>query len=356
MDPVNAPLRIAVGLSGGVDSAVAAWLLQREGHAIVGVTSLNVRESRCCDTRSQLAARDVADRLGIPYHVIDVQRSFRQRVIDPYLAGVAAGVTPNPCVLCNATVRFEELFEEAAWQLDVTAFATGHYVRTRQDAATGRWQLLRGRDASKDQSYMLARLDQTQLARARFPLGDLTKAEVRQLAAEADLGVAGTPDSQDVCFVMGDTREFLDRELGPREPGIVRHVDGQILGRHEGLAHHTVGQRRGLRLTHPDPLYVVRLDPERNEVVVGPRQAAFRQDWTLEHFHWVSHAPSDAPFEAEVQTRYRTAPVKALFQPGTDGRIMVKAVEPRFAVTPGQLAVVYDGDIVVGSGIITRHA
>jgi tRNA-specific 2-thiouridylase len=356
MHRVPEPIRIAVGLSGGVDSAVAAWLLQREGHAVVGVTSLNVRESRCCDSRSQLAALEVANRLGIPYHVIDVQRTFRQRVIDPYLEGVKAGVTPNPCVLCNATVRFEELFEEAAWQLDVEAFATGHYARTRRDSESGRWQLLRGRDASKDQSYMLARLDQTQLARARFPLGELTKTEVRRLAAEADLGVAGTPDSQDVCFVMGNTRDFLDRELGPQEPGDIRHVDGRVLGRHEGLAHHTVGQRRGLGLTHPEPLYVVRLDSGRNEVVVGPREAAFRQRWTLAQVHWVSHPPADGPFEAEIQTRYRSPAVAATCRLDADGTMAIEAVESRFAITPGQLAVLYDGDVVIASGTIARDS
>ena len=354
MEPTRQPIRIAVGMSGGVDSAVAAWLLQRDGFDLVGVTSLNVRESRCCDTRSQLAARSVADRLGIPYHVIDVQRSFRQRVIDPYLAGVARGVTPNPCILCNATVRFEELFEEAAWQLDIAFFATGHYARTRYDEAGGRWQLLRGQDLAKDQSYMLARLDQTQLARARFPLGSLTKPEVRRLAVEANLGVAGAPDSQDVCFIMGDTRQFLAQELGPGTPGNIRHVNGEILGRHEGIAFHTVGQRRGLGLTHPDPLHVVRLDPERNEVVVGPREAACTQSWVLEAFHWVSWHPRMEPFEAEIQTRYRTAPVTALCHPTQDGWMRIEASEPLFAVTPGQLAVIYDGEVLVGSGTIAR--
>jgi tRNA-specific 2-thiouridylase len=346
--------RIAVGLSGGVDSAVAAYLLQREGYEVIGVTSLNYAESRCCDMGSVLQAKAVSERLGFPYHVIDVLRPFKHKVVDAFTEGYLKGLTPNPCTVCNAEIRFEELFDEAEWRFGVTAIATGHYARVQPDPETGRYQLLRGVDATKDQSYMLYRLDQRQLARVRFPLGGMRKSETRAIAEELGLAVAKQADSQDVCFVMGDTVGFLKRELGDRlSPGPIVDVSGRRLGEHEGLAYYTVGQRKGLGLTSRYPLYVVRLEEPSNTVVVGPKEAVFAPSLVAREVNWVSRERSSESFRAEVQIRYKTPPAWATITPEGD-RMEVAFDEPQFAASPGQVAAVYEGELLIAGGVIDR--
>ncbi len=345
---------VAVGMSGGVDSAVAAYLLLQAGHTVHGVTSINYQASRCCDSRSIFQAKAAAEQLGIPYRTIDVILPFKQKVVDAYIEGYAAGVTVNPCTICNGEIRFEELFDEAEWQFEAEALATGHYARTRQDPETGRWQLLRGLDPSKDQSYMLYRLRQEQLARTLFPLGELTKAEVRALAVQIGLAVAHKPDSQDICFVMEGHAAFMRQALGDRlRPGPIVDLEGRVLGQHEGVALYTIGQRRGLGVAAPYPLYVVRLDVATNSVVVGPRDAVGMETFLARRFNWVPLPPQTEPFEAELQVRYRTEPVPALFTPQADGSVLVAFVAPQFGVSPGQAAVAYDRDTLLGGGVIT---
>lgn len=344
--------KVAIGLSGGVDSAVAAHLLLEAGHELVGVTSLNYAESRCCDARSVFEAKRVAEFLGFPYHTIDLILPFKQRVVEAFTAGYEAGLTPNPCTICNAEVRFEELFDEAEWRFEVEAMATGHYARTRYSPEHGRYQLLRGVDPSKDQSYMLYRLDQRQLSRVIFPLGGLHKAETRAIAEKIGLSIAHKADSQDVCFVMGDTLGFLKREIGDRlSPGPIVDTTGKRLGTHEGIAYYTVGQRKGLGLTSEKPLYVVRLERETNTVVVGPREAVFVDALVSREVNWVSWARPEAPFRAEVQIRYKTPPAAATVTPTDDG-FRIDFDEGQFAASPGQVAAVYVGDVLVAGGVI----
>lgn len=345
--------KVAVGLSGGVDSAVAAHLLLQAGHDLIGVTSLNYAESRCCDARSVFEAKRVAEFLGVPYHTIDVILPFKQKVVETFKEGYKAGLTPNPCTICNAEVRFEELFDEAEWRFGVEAIATGHYARVRPDPETGRFQLLRGKDPTKDQSYMLYRLDQRQLARVIFPLGELTKAETRAIAEALGLSVAKKPDSQDVCFVMGDTLGFLQREIGDQlSEGPIVDVAGNVLGQHQGIAYYTVGQRKGLGLTSPHPLYVVRLEPLTNTVVVGPREAVFVDSLEAHEVNWVSWARPADRFRAAVQIRYRTAPAAAWVTPTAEG-IRIAFDEGQFAASPGQVAAVYVDELLVCGGVIT---
>lgn len=342
-------MRVAIGLSGGVDSAVAAHLLLQAGHEVTGVTSLNYPESRCCDARAVLGAQQLARQLGIPFHTVDVQRPFRQQVVEPYVAGYLAGRTPNPCTVCNGEIRFEELFEEAEWRFGAEALATGHYARVSGDEIP---RLLRGLDPAKDQSYMLYRLTPRQLRRTLFPLGELTKERTRALAAELGLAAAHTPDSQDVCFVQGDQPGFLRRMAGDRlQPGPIVDEAGQLLGTHAGLAFYTVGQRRGLGIASAQPLYVLRLDVATNRVVVGPRAATRGQRLVAAEVNWIAGAPPDAPFEAEVQIRYRSAATPARVTPTALG-FEVELAIPQFALTPGQAAVIYRGDELVGGGVI----
>lgn len=345
-------LKIAVGMSGGVDSAVAAHLLKEAGHELIGVTSLNYPESRCCDMRSVFEAKRIAEQLGIPYHTIDVILPFKQRVVDAFLAGYQAGLTPNPCTVCNGEIRFEELFDEAEWRFGVTAFATGHYARVREQ--DGRFQLLRGIDPLKDQSYMLYRLDQRQLSRCIFPLGELRKGETREIAERIGLSVSKKPDSQDICFTMGDTPGFLQRELGDSlQPGPIVDCNGMVLGSHAGIAFYTIGQRKGLGLAHPFPLYVVRLDERTNSVVVGPRGAVFSSSLTATNVNWVSWTCPEAPFRAEAQIRYKSPPAPALVTPTEEG-MRIDFDDDQFGASPGQVAAVYVGEVLVAGGVIAK--
>lgn len=346
-------MRVAMALSGGVDSGVAAHLLKSNGYDLVGVTSLNFPESRCCDMKSVFDAARIAKQLGFPYHTIDVLQSFKEKVIDAFTEGYLQGITPNVCTICNSEVRFEELFEEAAWRYEVDAIASGHYARTRFDAETGRWQLLRGVDPTKDQSYMLYRLRQDQLERCLFPLGEKTKEEVRAIAQAIGLEVSKKPDSQDICFAAGDTRKFLEERIGSQlSPGPIVDVSGKPLGTHQGIAYYTVGQRRGLGIAHPHPLYVVRIDAPSNTVIVGPIDAAHDREAKVRDVRWVSIAPSSTPLRVSAQVRYRSAAMPAMLFPEADGTFRLQFEEPIFAVTPGQAAAFYQGDLLLGGGVL----
>jgi tRNA-specific 2-thiouridylase len=351
-------VKIFVAMSGGVDSAVAALLLRRRGHDLVGIhLKTGVKSEgaggprpRCCGAEEAEDARRVCALLGIPFYVQDAEGAFKG-VISAFVDAYARGETPNPCVACNTEIKFGALLDRAR-ALGAHAVATGHYARrVRRD---GHWAVARAADRTKDQSYVLYGLRGRELARARFPLGRLEKPEVRRLAAEAGLPVADKPDSQEICFVpSGDYRDLV-RKSRPDAfaSGDVVDPHGQRLGTHEGVASFTVGQRKGLGISSPEPLFVMRLEPETRRVVVGPRAALGASEALLSHVVWASGAPPETPLAVDACLRYRAAPVKATVEPLDGAGARVRFAEPAWPVTPGQAAVLYDGDAVVGGGTI----
>ena len=362
--------RLVVGLSGGVDSSVAAALLVEQGFDVVGVT-LRVwpwrepeeggrRFGSCCSPEAVDDARAVARQLGIPYYLLNSEREFDEAVIAPFAREYAAGRTPVPCVACNRQVKFGSLLARArAW--DAVAVATGHYARITRDPTTGRFLLWRGRDERKDQSDFLWPLTQDQLGAARFPVGDLTKDEVRARARALGLATAATPESQEICFIPDhDYRGFLRRRAPAAfQAGPIVDGQGRTLGRHGGLADFTVGQRRGLGLATGRSLYVTALDPRRNAVVVGPAEELEADRLWAAGLNLISQDRLESPMPVEAKIRHNHAPVAAILYPpapARDGRILaeVRFSAPQRAVTPGQSVVLYRGDLVVGGGIIAR--
>ncbi|MFV9503019.1 MAG: tRNA 2-thiouridine(34) synthase MnmA [Oscillochloridaceae bacterium umkhey_bin13] len=353
--------KIMVAMSGGVDSSLTAALLHEQGHEIVGVTMHlwddeddRLAESLCCAQEMAESARRVCAQLGVPYYVFNYQREFRRYVIDYFVRAYADGLTPNPCLECNRAIKFRALLDRAQ-ALGFAAVATGHYAQVRGDAHTG-WQLWRAVDTDKDQSYMVHMLGQADLARLYFPLGSLTKPEVRAMAAERGLASAERPESQDICFVPGGDYRNLLREEVPAslQPGPIVDLAGREIGRHEGLPLYTVGQRRGLGLGGGRPLYVVELDVARNALVVGPPEAILRDRLLVSALSFVAGVLPTEPFDCLVQVRAHADPLPATVTPRPDGRLSVQVAEPLKAVTPGQAAVFYAGDQVLGGGRIIR--
>ncbi len=354
--------RVVVAMSGGVDSSVAAALLVAEGHEVIGATMqiwpswlpANRAEGGCCSLAAVEDARRVAATLGIPYYVLDLQESFADGVIRPFAEAYLRGVTPNPCLACNTRIKFRALLAKAR-ALGATRLATGHYARSGFDPARGRYLLWRGADPRKDQSYALYGLDQEQLAASLFPLGGLRKDEVRALARDRGLAVAEKGESQEICFIPDhDYAGFLcayRREA--LAPGPIVDRAGRVLGRHKGLACYTVGQRRGLGIAAPEPLYVLELRPESNEVVVGPEEALYQGELWAGEVNWIGLAP---PLPASVQVmakiRYSAPPAAAVVYPLAGGRAKVVFGRPQRAIAPGQAVVFYRGDEVLGGGTI----
>jgi tRNA-specific 2-thiouridylase len=349
-----------------VDSSVAAALLRDAGHDLIGVTlrtapweapeEAATRFGSCCSPATAGTARQVARRLNIPYYLLNHEREFGARVIADFTREYGAGRTPSPCVVCNREIKFGTLLERAlAWEAD--AVATGHYARVAPDPRTGRVCLLTARDEGKDQSYFLWPLSQAQLARARFPLGGLRKPEVRAQARARGLATAATPESQELCFVSGDYRSFL-RARAPEafRPGPVVDEAGREVGAHAGLGGYTVGQRRGLGRVGSEPAYVVRLDPSRNAVVVGPRAALRATRLVAESVNWIAVPSLAAPLEVEARVRHRAPRVPARAVPRDAGQVEILLHEPQYAVTPGQSVVLYRGEVVVGGGVIACAA
>ena len=366
-----AATRVVVAMSGGVDSTVTAAMLAREGYEVVGVTlqlydhgAAVGRAKSCCAGRDIHDARRAAETIGFPHYVLDYERRFREAVIDDFADSYLAGATPIPCVRCNERVKFRDLLETAK-ELDADCLATGHYVR-RVEGAAGP-ELHRAADPARDQSYFLFATTREQLGFLRFPLGDLaSKAETRRLARELGLDIAGKPDSQDICFVPNGNYAALIEKLRPgaAEPGDIVHLDGAVLGRHEGVIRYTIGQRRGLGLgaevSGGEPLYVVKLDPESRRVVVGPREALATRRVPLAEINWLGDSPLGAAPEGgwEIEARIRSTrpPAPARLVPGPDGRAEVELVAPEEGVAPGQACVFHapGGDRVLGGGWITR--
>ncbi len=345
--------KVIVGLSGGVDSAVAAALLLERGHRVEGL----FLRLPAFGTSGADAARNperVADVLEIRLHTVDARRDFEQRVLSPFVEEYSNGRTPNPCVLCNRRVKFP-LLRRVAEASGAPSIATGHYARTYRDPSTGLRALAVG-GGDRDQSYFLYGLTREQLEGTLFPLGELNKQEVRRIAEQMGLPVHDRPDSQDLCFLAGGRyREFL-RERRPRafRSGPIVHVSGEVIGEHDGIGSYTVGQRRGLGVARSEPLYVVGLHPEENAVVVGERPHLRRKAITVGGLNWVSIAPPERPVSASVKIRYNHPGAPARVRPVGDGRAEITFEEPQEAPCPGQAAVFYRGELVLGGGTIEQ--
>jgi len=361
--------RIVVAMSGGVDSAVAAALLRNQGYDVVGITMRVWRPSEtaatpphrtCCSPHDLADARAVADRLEIPFYALDLEAEFEQAVVEPFVAEYLQGRTPNPCVRCNQALKLGILLDKAR-TYGCSAIATGHYVRIERVGE--RWNIRRADDRSRDQSYYLFRLSQEQLAHFLAPLAAMTKAEVRHVAERLGLPVATKPGSQEICFVPDrDYRAFVRRHsLGQQasiEPGEIVDRWGRVLGRHNGLMDFTVGQRRGLRIAHSAPLYVIALDSASNRVIVGEKSDTFARGLVASEVNWVGIEEPREPLTARVQIRYRHAATPARVEPLDRSRVRVVFEAPQPAVTPGQAAVFYDptNETILGGGWIEKAA
>jgi len=362
-------------MSGGVDSSAAAAILKEQGHDLVGFTmqlwnqrrGITVDEngdplpSRCCSLDDVYDARRVAEELGFPFYVLNLEREFERDVVEPFVQSYLNGETPIPCVSCNSRLKFASLDKLAA-SLGCDKVATGHYARVEYDEASNRYRLLRGRNLQKDQSYFLWELTQDQLSRALFPLGEMSKPEVREVAREHSLAVAEKSESQEICFVPdGDYAGFIDRYLEAtgsvdQKPGEGEIVDaaGAVVGHHAGIHRYTIGQRRGIGIAGAQPLYVIDIDAKKDQVVVGHRDDLLGREFTAAGVNWIAFDQLGAPVRAEVRVRYRHMPAAATITPIENNRARVTFDEPQRAITPGQATVFYRGDEVVGGGWIVK--
>jgi tRNA-specific 2-thiouridylase len=369
-------MKIAVAMSGGVDSSAAAALLKDQGHELVGFTmqlwnqrrGISVDEngeplpSRCCSLDDVYDARRVAEELGFPFYVLNLEREFERDVVQPFVNSYLNGETPIPCVACNSRLKFAAL-DRLAVSLGCEKVATGHYARVDYDAETGRYRLLRGRDPQKDQSYFLWELTQDQLSRSMFPLGEMSKPDAREAARRNDLAVAEKSESQEICFVPdGDYAGFIDRYLAAEQqddrlPGAGQIVStaGELIGEHSGIHRYTIGQRRGIGISSSQPLYVTGIDSEHNRIVVGVQHDLLGDGFTAMGVNWIASANLTEPVRAEVRVRYRHTAAPATITPLPDKRARVRFDEPQRAITPGQATVFYRGDDVVGGGWIVKR-
>jgi tRNA-uridine 2-sulfurtransferase len=363
---------IAVAMSGGVDSSTVAAMLRAEGHQVIGLTMQlwNQRrlaghtgmpetvQGRCCSLDDVYDARRVAETLGIPYYVVNHEDRFERDVVRPFVEEYLSGRTPIPCSLCNNHLKFDQLLI-VAQQIGADALATGHYARVEFDQAGGRWLLKRPADRTKDQTYFLFGLTQEQLSRTLFPLGEMTKPEVRDLARHYALALAEKPDSQEICFVPGgDYKTFLDAYLAeqgdalPDTAGELVTTDGNVIGEHQGIHHFTVGQRKGLGVATGSPLYVIQIKGNTRQVVVGNQEDLYSKTMRVKKINLISVAELAEPMRVQVKIRHRHEPAAAQIEASAPDEMVITFDQPQRAVTPGQAAVFYDGDVVVGGGWI----
>ena len=347
--------KVVVGLSGGVDSSVAAATLHNQGYQVVGLTLWLMKGKGQCCSEGMVDAARICEQLGITHHIVDSRELFQENILDYLVSGYEAGITPLPCSQCNRAVKFAPMLQYAREKLGIDKIATGHYARIRYDAKCDRYQLLRAIDRNKDQSYFLYDLTQELLAGTIFPLGEHTKEETRKIAADFQLSTADKPESQDLCLIEahGSMRDFLDKYINRKEGDIV-DLEGNVLGKHQGIHHYTIGQRKGLGIAAPEPLYVVKLDPVMNRVIVGDRNSGGRLECSVHRINWVSISEPQTPIRGEAQIRYRSKPVPVSIIPLESNRVRLVFEEPQFGVTPGQAAVWYDGETLLGGGIIER--
>ena len=353
-------MRIVVAMSGGVDSSVAAALMAEAGHDVIGL-SMQLYDQRaspdafgsCCSIDDLHDAKRVASKLGFPHYTLDFEQQFQRTVVNHFVSEYAVGRTPIPCVQCNADLKFSALVDRAE-AFDAAGVATGHYARVIFDEDQRQYRLLRGVDHGKDQSYFLFTLTQDQLAHALFPVGHLTKPEVRAHAARLGLNVADKPDSHEICFVPdGDAAGFVDRQLPEADrSGEIVDTAGKVLGRHAGVHRLTVGQRRGLGLATGTPMYVIKLEPVDSRVVVGPREELGGRTLSATGVNWIAGAPPAAPLRITARIRHRHEDAPATVTPDGDTKAHVEFDTPQMAITPGQAVVFYDGDDVIGGGWI----
>ncbi len=358
----NADVRVVVAMSGGVDSSVAAALLVEQGYDVVGMmmrlwsedTVTGGAHNRCCTPEQMNDARRIADKIGIPFYVLDTKDVFRNTIVEYFIDQHRQSFTPNPCIECNRHIRFKWLLNNAL-ALDADYLATGHYARV-VESDDGEFELRAGIDHNKDQSYVLSVLGQEHLKHTKFPIGEFPKPDVRKLAEKFGLPTASKKDSQDLCFLGdGDYRRFLSVHAPDvMKPGPVVLTNGEVIGEHNGLANYTIGQRKGLGVSYDVPLYVIATNPYRNALIVGTRDDLGKDNLTAKRVNWVSDKIPTEPFRAEVKIRYKAKAQPALIEPLPDNRLSVVFDEPLRDIAPGQGAVVYNGDNCIGGGIIER--
>ncbi|MCD7827807.1 MAG: tRNA 2-thiouridine(34) synthase MnmA [Clostridiales bacterium] len=348
-----------IAMSGGVDSSVSAYIMKSKGFDCIGVTmklfsneSIAASQRTCCSAEDTEDARSVCIKLGIPYYVFNFTSDFENRVIEKFAREYESGATPNPCIDCNRYLKFGRLFQRAK-ELGIGTVATGHYARIREE--NGRMILLKAVDAKKDQSYVLYAMTQEQLRHTNFPLGEMTKEQVREIAAEQGFYNSAKPDSQDICFVPdGNYGSFLEKYRGrPYPNGDFVNTEGSVLGKHRGIVNYTVGQRRGLGISSRSRLYVCEIDNRENKVILGTNEELFKKEFDVKDFNWIMFGTApDKPFKAAVRVRYHQKEQEAVISPTGENTAHIELKNSMRAVTKGQAAVVYDGDFVIGGGTI----